>query len=255
MKNLKTIFTTTLLGVICLAFSSAVASPGGGTSSVVVVNSTQQPVPVSILDTPSINIANTPSITLSGTPSVSLAPGASVSIANTPSVSLANTPNVNVANTPTVNVGNQPTVTVVTSTPAPLLARDVDNPARQPFQAQLSFGLPFGQTGVISPVTVVPAGKQLVVEHVSVAGYMPTGQKLLQVAIWTTVGGISGEHVLTVSPQGTDSGGVNDFFTVSQDLRLYSDPGSTIYCSGVRDNSTSTGNIAGTISGYLVNVP
>src|SRR5262249_46084613 len=114
------------------------------------------PINVDVVNTPNVNIANTPMVTLSGTPTVSLAPGASISIANTPTVSLANTPDVNIANTPTVNVGNQPTVTIATSTPSPLLARDVDNPARQPFQVEAGFSLPDGQAGIQGLVTGLP---------------------------------------------------------------------------------------------------
>ena len=65
--------------------------------------------------------------------------------------------NVNVVNTPNVNVVNTPA--------SPVPVRDVDNPARQPFQAEVVGGFADGAstTGEVT-ITTVPAGKLLVIE-------------------------------------------------------------------------------------------
>src|SRR5436309_709952 len=80
--------------------------------------------------------------------------------------------NVNVVNTPNVNVAN--------TTASPVLVRDVDNVARQPFRAQVVGGFADGAstTGDIT-IATVPAGKRLVIEYVSMVGAMPLGERIL----------------------------------------------------------------------------
>src|SRR5437899_11619632 len=79
-----------------------------------------------------------------------------------------------------VNVVNTPNVNVVNTTASPVPVRDVDNPARQPFQAEAMGGFADGAstTGDI-PIGAVPAGKRLVIEHVSAFGRMLPTQKVI----------------------------------------------------------------------------
>ena len=55
---------------------------------------------------------------------------------------------------------------------------DVDNPAKQPFQAAVEIKLPPG-TGGENGFVQVPKGKRLVIEYASGEGFLPTGQKCL----------------------------------------------------------------------------
>jgi len=186
---------------------------------------------------------------------VAFSPVAKASPGTTSNVNVVNTPNVNVANTPTVNVGNQPTVTVATSTPTPLLVRDVDNPARQPFQDQET-----ATFDALNPFTnvdsvPVPAGKQLVIEHVSVITTLPVGQKLLIASVQPFVGGMGTGHFLTVIAQGTNAAGTADYSVASQDIRLYADPGLPISFHAERNGTAGTGSVTFEISGYLINMP
>jgi hypothetical protein len=150
------------------------------------------------------------------------------------------TSNVNVVNTPTV--------------------KDADNPARQPFHASAYVGFSNGSASATATITTVPAGKRLIIEHVSVYGQMLVGQTMRRAAIGTSLLNYNdGGYVfddLTVSPQGSD--GVKDYFVASQDVRLYADPGTQVLGTAIR-NSTAGANpdtaVQFSISGYLVDVP
>src|SRR5439155_17389827 len=81
---------------------------------------------------------------------------------------------------PVVRAAPSPSnVNVVNTTASPVPVRDVDNPSRQPFQAEVVGGFADGAstTGDIT-IATVPAGKRLVIEHVSVFGMMLRLQRL-----------------------------------------------------------------------------
>src|SRR5437763_5246905 len=52
---------------------------------------------------------------------------------------------------------------------APALMRDIDNPARQPFQTMAHTTLTPAMAAILDKVATVPAGKRLVIEFVSAA--------------------------------------------------------------------------------------
>ena len=90
---------------------------------------------------------------------------------------------VNVVNSPTVqaqqsgawNVGitGTPTVNIDSTTANPVWVRDV-NDARQPYLSQTFADFTAGEATASGTFSVVPTGKRLVVEHVSVYGGIPT---------------------------------------------------------------------------------
>ena len=126
---------------------------------------------------------------------------------------------------------------------APLLVRDPDNPARQPFVATLLS---------VNPNTsffTVPSGKRLVIEYVSGQGTLPAGDKLLFVRLQVETQGSIVLHRFLPVLTGTE--GNVDVFLVSQQTRLYADPGSTVILSGPPANVI----FSVTVSGYLVDVP
>src|SRR5438445_1232922 len=137
--------------------------------------------------------------------------------------------NVNVVNTPNVNVVNTPA--------SPVPVRDVDNPARQPFQAQVVGGFADGAstTGDIT-IATVPAGKRLVIEHVSVFGMMEQLQRLVGGTLFHELGHNLGHDHLPISAQGSNAAGTLDYFVASQLVRFYADPG-PIQCSAERDST------------------
>src|SRR5438132_10795306 len=116
--------------------------------------------------------------------------------------------NVNVVNTPNVNVVNTPA--------SPVPVRDVDNPAKQPFQAEAMGGFADGAstTGDI-PITTVPAGKRLVIEHVSVFGTMLPLQRLVSGTLLHEVAHNLGHDHLPISAQGSNADGSRDYFVAN----------------------------------------
>ena len=193
----------------------------------------------------------TGSVGINGTPTVGLAAGSSVAINGTPVVGLDagnNTVKFDAVNN---------TVKIDTANPLPV--RDADNPARQPFQAHGSNTFVDGGR-VISAVTIttVPAGKRLIIEHVSVFGVMLAGQKMIETAITTRLqNSNSGQplpHDLTINAQG--SNGFRDYFVASQDMRWYADAGTDVVGFAERDNTAGGGgDVQFAISGYFVDVP
>jgi len=159
--------------------------------------------------------------------------------------------NVNVVNTPTVIVGNTP------STPLPVF--DVDNPASQPFQESAQFTMAGGVSPIfstISDITVVPAGKMLVIEHVTfIGGTGPSGAKMFA-GISTSISIVAPEknHFLVLTEQGVIFD--NTVFTASQPMRLYAGPGTTVRGNAFRSpDSLGEGPGEFSISGHFVDVP
>ena len=139
--------------------------------------------------------------------------------------------------------------------------RDVDNPAAQPFQAELvSQDIPVIQEANNFLVTTVPLGKRLVIEHVTLrvaggASPQPGGDAPFMHAVAfleTTAGGTRSRHELAVNR--LDLRGFNRNFSIaSQPIRAYADPGSQVLvqvsgASAVRDATL----VRATVSGYLV---
>jgi len=119
--------------------------------------------------------------------------------------------------------------------------RDVDNPARQPFQFSLLAVAPNNQF-------TVPSGKRLVIEYVSGRLSVSLGQQLESVFLFTKVNNVSVDHYFTPILTG---GVTQSIFTVSQQTRIYADPGTVIklFTLGA---VTEFGDL--TISGYFVDL-
>ena len=129
---------------------------------------------------------------------------------------------------------------------------DLDNPARQPFQAAVEITMPNGTEGQNGFVTV-PAKKHLVIEYASGEAFVPTGQKAL-FSVITTIGGAptGTRHYLDTDAMGKF--GAPDYFRAGQVVRLYADPGTTVMLRAERDFATGDALARISISGYLVNV-
>jgi hypothetical protein len=98
---------------------------------------------------------------------------------------------------------------------------------------------------------VVPAGKRLVIETVSAIVTTIAGQNV-RIRADAYALGMFGAHHLTVSPEPwqseVDHKGI-------QSLRMYADPGSTVYIRVARDQGAGTAEVNASISGHLINVP
>ncbi|HEV8367924.1 MAG TPA: hypothetical protein VGQ39_08235 [Pyrinomonadaceae bacterium] len=236
LLSLVTIATVALPHVGRGAGSSA---PTSQTQNVRVVNTGSEPVPI---------VGNT---TVNGTVQAQQSGSWNVGINGTPTVGLDFSNNTVKFDAVNNTVKIDPT--------NPLAVRNVDNPARQPFQADAPSIGEFqpGQGIAFANITTVPQGKRFVIEQVSIMGGMLPGQKMLTAGIEVLSANQNNTYYLTITPQGTNSGGFRDIYVASQQVRLYADPGTNVYGVATRDNTTGFANAAvtWTISGYLVDLP
>jgi hypothetical protein len=176
-------------------------------------------------------------------------------------------PDVRVVNTQTnpvpVSVINFPTgtntVNVSSSTNAPLLVRDVDNPARQHVvRLAVQLNILVGETQAGGLMYTVPAGKRLVIEFVSVRTFVDPGQK-----VFVDVGVSDGQTTYDINlaptlvgtfPAG-NSGLFGDRSAISQQTRLYANAGDTVHAFVQKNDDAGAGQANLTVTGYLVDVP
>jgi hypothetical protein len=168
--------------------------------------------------------------------------------------------NVKVVNTESEPVPVTGTVSVSNLGGTPLPVRDVDNPARQPFQASI-IEPPLGTPNPV--FFTVPAGKRLVIEYVSAEALAldPDCVTPPRFALTTTAGGTPLAHFFYPENSGTISfsGNTAKVYGLSRQTRIYADPLTQVKLN-VRTDALPlcSYNSAGRdlhISGYLVNVP
>src|SRR5262249_3864376 len=197
MKGIKSYFLAALgvavLGVsfVLSAAHSSSAAPAPGPDSVMVVNTSANPVPT-------------------------LAQG-TTNVAGTVQASQSGTWNVGISGTPTFQVGN--------TASNPVFVSDVNEPAMHPFQARADVPLNAGSASATLGIQV-PAGKRLAIKFVSALAVVPTGQAV-HVRLFTTIGGVETQHTLVMTPQGTF--GLQDDFAASQAVEIFADGGSDIF--------------------------
>ena len=170
-------------------------------------------------------------------------------------------PDVRVINTQTnpVPVTLTGNLAVDTSTNAPLLVRDVDNPARQPvIRLADDVNVLVGETQASKQMYTVPAGKRLVIEFVSVRTFVDPGQK-----VFVEVGVSDGQTSYDINlaptlvgkfPAG-NSGLFGDRSAISQQTRLYANAGDTVHAFVQKNDDTGAGQANINVTGYLVDVP
>jgi hypothetical protein len=141
---------------------------------------------------------------------------------------------VSVSSIPNLQIGNT------------VLVRDTDNPARHPFEAAVDAAIPDTFGGNNATLTTVPAGKVLVVEHVSAVAFLPAGQKF-SAGVYTD---FARTHHLVSTARGSFGG--EELFEISQPIRLYVGPGASLNVRVDRDVASGAGQARFTISGYLV---
>ena len=119
----------------------------------------------------------------------------------------------------------------------------------EPVSNEIGINLSLSDSGDLFDV---PAGKRLVIEHVSADCTVPTGQKVVRFAIVThPANDIARSHILIPVFTGTR-------FVASQPIKLYADPVGAfaeVSVNVLRDPSTSTGLCTCSFSGFLVSLP
>lgn len=138
------------------------------------------------------------------------------------------------------------------------IVRNVENPARQSVHVRGIFDLAVGEPDKFVNAYVVPAGKRLVVEHVSAFLGVPPDQKSFFV-IYTRLAGMLEPHTLVAHDQGvmtnTYVAGTKAIFVASQPTRFYADPGTEILMLVRRTSADGTAGGHMVMSGHLVDVP
>lgn len=137
-----------------------------------------------------------------------------------------------------------PNVLVVNTPAEPVPVRDVDKPARQPFQKRVSEA-DFEFT--------VPEGKRLVIEYFSATLNSSLNCEANIVLIRTAVT-VSGEEEIVFhrfEPVRTSS--LSDH--LSQPTRIYADPNTPVRFLLDSNPNNCGANFSGGVSGYLVDVP
>ena len=153
-----------------------------------------------------------------------------------------------------VEVVNMPTV-LIGGTPLPVF--DIDN-ARQPFQVDTNFDQGYNGDRAVNGWTlaIVPVGKRLVIEHVSVAGNSEpsnSSQRFDKFSLKTTANGVAAHHYFVWIDQGSDGdNGWNQ--VISESARLYADPGTPVQLSMERTTRLVYSHLQVSVSGYLVDV-
>lgn len=136
---------------------------------------------------------------------------------------------------------------------SPLEIRDLDNPARQPFQATRTCTA-VAQGAGCSFAIGVPAGKRLVIEYVSLLALQPAGQVVL-FEIETLINNVSVRHRLPISAPAINMFNTGSQTSIGQQVRLYADPETAFSVSASRAPSAGEATFFFSVSGYLVNVP
>ncbi|MEQ1605434.1 MAG: hypothetical protein ABL999_11265 [Pyrinomonadaceae bacterium] len=181
------------------------------------------------------------------------APDKDVRVINTPTEAVP----VNVIGTPTVNASQQgvwnvglvgtPPVRVTNGETNPVVIRDANYQAQQPYQAAVDLVIGPGQGGENAEIPVAP-GKLFVIEHVS--AFSSTDQTLDTFALLTHIApdNTLRTHYLNNDRRQLTTGGI---YTVSESLKLYADaPG--VVVRATRLGSTDSVTVRYTVSGYLI---
>jgi len=121
---------------------------------------------------------------------------------------------------------------------------------KEPFQSEVAISFNPGRYEAFGSF-YVPSRKRLIIEHVSAHVALPNGQKIIEARIETLQvgGGAVANHYLTTHFEGSRPG-VGDYFSVSQDMRLYAV--GAVRFGFFRTNTTGIGQVNATVSGYLV---
>jgi hypothetical protein len=157
---------------------------------------------------------------------------------------------VKVINTPAEPVPVAGAVTVGNGAAAPVLVRDVDRSARQPFShaGATTFG---GGAFAPSMSFNVPAGKILVIETVSMKVELSDGSNV-RASFGTVSGGNATEFFLPMT--GTPWASFLRFQTTQQ-VRIHADPGTQVSSIIERNGGFPGGNAWFSVAGYLVDAP
>jgi hypothetical protein len=146
-------------------------------------------------------------------------------------------------------------ITVENDDDNPVSTNSVDNPAKQPFSAEVQVDIEAGLVGGCESVITVPEGKRLVIEYYSVVLGFFADRQLGLLAIQV---GPSLEHLFPIPeaymPDGP--GTSNRVYTSGYNTRIYADPGVEVSACINRygPNMDDADGGSASLSGYFVNI-
>jgi hypothetical protein len=134
----------------------------------------------------------------------------------------------------------------------PALVRDVDNGALQPFRDRISISAAAGETSKTVNGPVIPAGKRLVIENVSVWATTPLDVEIT--GVWLEVAGVSTFAMMDPnSTERRDIGGAA-VSAYNRPVKLYYNPGETIQAQVFFKGTSGAKVVNIYLNGYYVNL-
>ena len=124
------------------------------------------------------------------------------------------------------------------------------SPALQPFARSLTAQLP--PVGPAEAMFTVPAGKQLVIETVSLEMAVISQENFVDLTLSSTVGGEVVSYRLFANKVFSN---LANTYAFTQPLKFYADPDTQVIATFLRRYTTGSGGFSLTLSGYLVDVP
>ncbi len=130
----------------------------------------------------------------------------------------------------------------------PLLTRNIENPAREPYEQGLACNLNPAE-GTCSVDVTAPSGQVLVIETITARTFVSLGQRAVVLASNLDTGVA---HYITLQPQGAFVSGQADALSGTHSIRLYVAPGATLRLTLSRNADTGIAIFQASVSGHLV---
>jgi hypothetical protein len=136
-----------------------------------------------------------------------------------------------------------------------VVVRDADHAARLAYQESVAVLFGEAASSVAASFALVPAGKRLVIEQVTVEAQVAVGETA-RCSIVTHLGDTAVAHRLVMHDQGVLADPAADArsFVASQTVRLYESAGAAPAVSVFRTLASGPAPVVATLSGYLVDV-
>ena len=127
-------------------------------------------------------------------------------------------------------------------------ANKTNSPALQPYARSIDTRFP-PSGGPAEAVFTVPAGKQWVIETISLQASLSSQNNFVLVTLNSTVGGETVGYPLFLNKVLTGSATT---YGLTQPFKIYADPGTQVIATLIREAATDSGGFSLTLSGYLV---
>jgi hypothetical protein len=135
----------------------------------------------------------------------------------------------------------------------PLPVTVKDNPAFQTVVRTKDFTMPEHYLHWVDEFSVVPPGKELVIEQMAFQAEFPFGQEVLQAEFQVLAGGVEDDSPIPPTHVAAFLGFTHSM--ASLETRVYADPGSHVYCFVRRTDGAGSGYATCSFSGHLVTLP